>query len=58
MHCEFVDSLSRTKKNFLACGIKTVMLSLCFFDGIVVAVQRHRFAVCCGRARVFSGESL
>ena len=57
-HCEFVASLGRTKTNFPAYGSKTVMLSLCILDGIVVAMQRHRVAVCRGRARVFSRESL
>ena len=55
---EVVDRLSRTKTILLACGIKTVMLSLCLVDAIVVAVQRYRFAVCRVRARVFSSESL
>ena len=55
---EFVDRVSRTKTILLACGIKTVMLSLCLVDAIVVAVQRSRCAVCRVRARVFSSESL
>ena len=53
----------------LASGIKTVTLTQCLVDAVVVivvvvvavvvvAVQRYRFPVCCGRARVFPSESL
>ena len=35
---EFVDRVSRTKTILFACGMKTVMLSLCLVDAIVVAV--------------------
>ena len=36
---------SRIETSFLACGI-------------LVAVQRHRFAICRGKARVVSSDSL
>ena len=52
----FINRLSGTKRKPRACGVKTVMLSLCLVDAIVAAVQRYRFAVCCGRARVFFNE--
>ena len=51
----------------LASGIKTVTLTQCLVDAVVVivvvlvavvAVQRYRFPVCDGRARVFPSESL